>query len=287
MQWTLRHGGVDFSATPVVMGVLNVTPDSFSDGGLYADTDAAKRQADDMIAEGAGIIDVGPESTRPGAAPVSVDEQIGRIRPVLRGIRRTHPEIPISIDTRSADVAAEAIELGADIINDVSALRGDAGMAALAAKTDTPIVLMHMRGEPKTMQGAENGIVYQDVVGEITAFLTERVAFAESAGIRRERVAIDPGIGFGKTAGHNLEIIRRLEEFVALGFPVVLGVSRKRFIGELLDEPDPQQRLPGSVACAIAAVLAGVHVIRVHDVAETVEAVRVAAVARKAKLRGN
>lgn len=281
MKWRLRHGEVEFAGTPVVMGVLNVTPDSFSDGGRYADSEAALRRADEMVAGGAGIIDLGPESTRPGADPVSADEQIRRIRAVLPGIRRLHPEFPISIDTRCAAVAAEAIELGADVINDVSAMGDDEAMASVAADTQTPIVLMHMQGVPKTMQATPETIRYGDVVQEIAAFLKERIAFAESAGIGRGRIAVDPGIGFGKTVEHNLEIIRRLDELVGLGFPVVLGVSRKRFIGSLLDEPDPRKRLSGSLACAAAGVLAGVQVIRTHDVRETVEAVRVATAIRE------
>lgn len=258
------------------MGVLNVTPDSFSDGGSFVGVEAALRRANEMIAEGAGIIDVGPESTRPGADPVPAGQQIDRIRPVLAGIRRAHPQIPISIDTRLAVVADQAIELGADVINDVSALSDHPAMAELARRTGTPIILMHMRGLPRTMQSDPDQLIYTDVVGEIIGFLIGRVALAEEAGIARDHIAIDPGIGFGKTVRQNLCIIRRLGELVELGLPVVLGASRKRFIGELLDLPDPRRRVAGSVACAVAAVLAGAHIIRAHDVRQTVDAVRIA-----------
>ncbi|RJQ72927.1 MAG: dihydropteroate synthase, partial [Desulfobacteraceae bacterium] len=186
------------------MGVLNVTPDSFSDGGLFCDTDAAVRRAEEMAAQGADLIDVGPESTRPGSDPVPSVEQIARIRPIIAGIRRSHPRLPISIDTRSAVVAAEAIALGADIINDVSALRDDAGMSRLAAETGTPVILMHMRGRPKTMQADPASPAYDDVVNDIIEFLRERIAFAVERGISRERLAVDPGLGFGKTTAHNL-----------------------------------------------------------------------------------
>lgn len=276
MKWVLRHGAIDFSAVPVVMGALNVTPDSFSDGGRLADAEAACGRADEMVAQGAGIIDVGPESTRPGSEPVPASQQIDRVAPVIRGIRRAHPDVPISIDTRLAAVAGEAIELGADIINDVSALRDDDDMVGLARDTQTPVILMHMRGRPKTMQSGPTNLVYADVVREIMNFLTERVAYAVEAGIPRQQIAVDPGIGFGKTVEHNLIIIQRIDELTALGLPVVLGASRKRFIGTLLDQPEPRDRLSGSLACAVAGVLGGAHVLRVHDVAQTVEAVRIA-----------
>ncbi len=281
--WTLRHGAVDFSKAPAVMGVLNVTPDSFSDGGAHVVVERALRRVDEMVAEGAGIIDIGPESTRPGSAAVSVEEQLDRLRPVLQAVRRRHPEIPVSIDTRSAQVAAEAIELGADIINDVSALRHDQGMASLARDTDTPVILMHMRGTPETMQVDLHDESYGDVVGEVASFLADRVAFAGAAGIPTERVAVDPGIGFGKTPEHNLSILRHLDALLELGVPVVVGASRKSFLGVLLDRRVPRDRVAGSLACAVAATLAGVHIIRVHDVGPTVEAVRVARAIRDSR----
>lgn len=258
------------------MGVLNVTPDSFSDGGRYVDPAAALRKVDDMIAEGAGIIDVGPESTRPGSDPVPDAVQIDRIRPVIEAIRRSHPLVPVSIDTRSATVAATAIELGADIINDVSALRDDPDMVAVARDTSTPVILMHMRGTPKTMQSDVATLRYDDVVRDVIEFLSERIAFAERSGIPRERMAVDPGIGFGKTTADNLRLIKELAAIVALGLPVVLGVSRKRFIGQILDRDQTCDRLAGSLACAALGASAGVQIIRAHDIRETCDAVRMA-----------
>ena len=283
MNWTLEHGVVDFSAAPVVMGVLNVTPDSFSDGGLHLAAEDAVRRADQMVGQGAGIIDVGPESTRPGSPPVPAETQIERIQPVIRAIRRRHPNVPISIDTRCAQVARTAIELGADIINDVSALRHDEAMAALAKATGAPVILMHMRGTPRTMQVDLENDSYTDVVGEIVSFLTERMAVAETAGISRHRMAIDPGIGFGKTLQHNLAILSGLKALIGLGVAVVVGASRKSFLGTILNSPDPSNRAAGSIACAVAAVLQGARIIRTHDVADTVDAVRVAAAIRTAK----
>lgn len=278
--WDLEHGVVDFSETPVVMGVLNVTPDSFSDGGLYRTADDAIRRADQMVDEGAGIIDVGPESTRPGAAAVPPETQIERIQPVIRGLRARHPQLPISIDTRSAIVAKAAIGEGADIINDVSALSHDAEMAPLAAATGVPVILMHMRGSPATMQDALHDHSYTDVVSEIVSYLQERIACAEASGIARHRIAIDPGLGFGKTVQHNLSIMSNIEALTALGVPVVIGASRKSFLGTILDQFSPQDRTAGSLACAVAATLQGAHIIRAHDVADTVEAVRIAAAIR-------
>lgn len=274
MIWRLRHGSIDFAAGPIVMGVLNVTPDSFSDGGLHVDARSALRRADEMIEQGAGIIDIGPESTRPGSDPVAPEVQIDRIRSVISGIRDRHPRMPISIDARLSLVAAAAVELGADIINDVTALRDDDTMADLARDTTTPVILMHMRGRPKTMQSDPAEIVYDDVVADIKAFLLERIQWAQERGLDRRLLAVDPGIGFGKTTAHNLCIIRRLSEFTELGLPVVLGASRKRFIGQVLDRVAASDRLSGSLACAAAGVLAGAHIIRAHDVGETVEVVR-------------
>ena len=262
------------------MGVLNVTPDSFSDGGSYRTADDAIRRADQMVDEGAGIIDVGPESTRPGAAAVPPETQIERIVPVIRGLRARHPELPISIDTRSAIVARAAIEQGADIINDVSAMTQDAEMASLAAAAGVPVILMHMRGSPATMQAGLEDRSYTDVVSEIVSYLQERIASAEAAGIARHRIAVDPGLGFGKTVQHNLSIMSNIKSFTELSVPVVIGASRKSFIGTILDRPNPQDRTAGSLACAVAAVLQGAHIIRAHDVADTVQAVRIAAAIR-------
>lgn len=271
-----RFSFANRTACPVVMGVLNVTPDSFSDGGSFKDAAAAARRAGEMVAEGAAIIDVGPESTRPGAAAVPPDEQIRRIRDLIPAIRAAHADIALSIDTRSADVAREAILLGADIINDVSALRDDPAMVDVVRESGAAVVLMHMRGTPATMQRDLQNLVYDDVVGDIAAWLTQRAAFAESRGVPRNRIAIDPGIGFGKTVQQNLMLMRRLDAFVELGLPVVVGASRKSFIGAVLNQDDPGQRRTGSLACAVAATLAGARIIRAHDVAATVDAVRMA-----------
>jgi len=281
MIWKLRHGVVDFTATPTVMGILNVTPDSFSDGGQFFTPQAAANRADEMVAGGAGIIDIGAESTRPESTPVDPAEQIARLTPVIELIRPRHPHIPLSVDTRSARVAARAIEFGADIINDVSALRDD-GMTDLMRDTETPVILMHMNGRPATMQSTLGDDTYGDVVADILTFLSERIACAVDHGLKRSSIAIDPGIGFGKTTAHNLSILQRLGEFVDTGFPVVLGVSRKRIIGELTGRDNTKDRLAGSLACAVAGVLAGAHIIRAHDVRATTDAVRVAAAIRYA-----
>jgi dihydropteroate synthase len=281
--WQLRHGSIDFSAEPIVMGVLNVTPDSFSDGGMHFDAATAVRRADEVVEQGAGIIDVGPESTRPGSDAVSPEVQIARIDRVIAAIREHHPRTPISIDTRSAQVAAAAIELGADIINDVSALRDDETMADVARDAGAPVILMHMRGRPKTMQADPAQLVYNDVVQNVKDFLAERIAWAKQRGLDCRLLAIDPGIGFGKTEAQNLTLIRRLADFTELGLPVVLGASRKRFIGKIVDRPDPKHRLFGSLACAAAGALVGAHIIRAHDVAETVEVVRMAHAIRSAQ----
>ncbi len=272
---------------PWVMGILNVTPDSFSDGGAFADRDAACAHAARMIAEGAAIIDVGPESTRPGAMEVPADEQIRRAVPVVEAIRAAHPRVVISIDTRLASVARAALAAGADIINDVSALRDDAAMVEAAAATGATVILMHRRGTSRTMQEG-GGPHYDDVIGEICAFLRARMAFAESGGVRRAQWWIDPGLGFGKRVEHNVAILRHLDRFVALGAPVVVGASRKRFVGAVVGEGNPsvadapRERLAGTLACATIAALAGAAVIRAHDVRATVDAVRMCAAVRAA-----
>ncbi len=272
MQLTTRHGTLDLSGLPVVMGILNVTPDSFSDGGRFLDVKSATTRATEMVADGAAIIDVGPESSRPGAEPVEPQEQIRRAVPVIEAVRQQHPQIVISVDTSSAVVAAEALQAGADMINDITALRGDPEMAGVAADADVPVVLMHMQGAPATMQHSPT---YQDVVREVKRFLSERVGFSLSAGIAASRIVVDPGIGFGKTADHNCELIRRLDEIVADGFPVLLGTSRKsvvrRFTGTAASS-----LLAGSLICVLAAATAGVRIVRVHDVRETVELLQAA-----------
>ncbi len=267
-----RHGVVDMRRRTAVMGILNVTPDSFSDGGRYVDVDAALAHGVEMVRQGASIVDVGGESTRPGAEAVPLEEELERVIPVVRGLR-ARVAAPISIDTYKEAVARPALEAGADMVNDISALRFDPAMAGLVAAEDVPVVLMHMQGRPRTMQRAPR---YVDVVREVAAFLRERAAFAVERGVGAHRIVVDPGIGFGKDMGHNLELLRRLDALVALGRPVLVGLSRKAFLGRLLDEDAPDARLEGSLAGAAAAVLAGAHMIRAHDVAETCRAVRVA-----------
>jgi len=255
---------------PIVMGILNVTPDSFSDGGLFAESSDAVAHARAMLEARADIVDVGGESTRPGSDQVRVEDEIGRVLPVVEEF--AHEGVPVSIDTRHAEVAAACVEAGASIINDVSGF-GDSAMIDLAASTDAGLVVMHMQGEPRTMQVEPH---YDDVVAEVSTFLLQRASQLEAAGVARERIAIDPGLGFGKTTEHNLELLRRLPEIVALGYPVVVGASRKRFIGELTGVAEPRERLAGSLAAALMAVAGGAAVVRVHDVAETVQALRVA-----------
>jgi dihydropteroate synthase len=252
------------------MGVVNVTPDSFSDGGLFLDTRAAVAYARGLIEEGAAIVDVGGESTRPGSEGVSLDEELRRVEPVLERLQ----DVPVSIDTSKAEVARRALALGAVMVNDVTAFRGDPDLAGVIADSDAYLCLMHMLGEPRTMQEDPR---YEDVVSEVAAFLEERLSFAVSAGIPEERICLDPGIGFGKTVEHNLDLLARLDEIVALGRPVVVGASRKRFLGRVLGDPEA---LTGPVAAGVAvAVLAferGAAIFRVHDVREHVEGLRAA-----------
>ena len=243
------------------MGILNVTPDSFSDGGHFFSVDAALQHALRMVEEGAGIIDVGGESTRPGAASVSVQEEMDRVLPVIE-VLRDEISIPISIDTRKPEVMHAAMAAGASLINDVTALRAPAALR-IAAQTQATICLMHMLGEPHNMQ---TNPVYQDVVGEVKAFLAARIAACIEAGIARDRLIIDPGFGFGKTLQHNLTLLRRLDEFCALGVPVLIGLSRKSMIGTLLGEPDPAQRIFAGAALTMYALSKGATLIRTHDV---------------------
>lgn len=280
MIWKLRHGVVDFSAAPFLIGILNITPDSFSDGGAFSDVDRAVSRAREMIEEGADIIDIGAESTRPGAAEISAGEQISRIETVLPRIRANHPTIPLSIDTRSAEVAERAIELGADIVNDVSAATADERMVEVVRETGVPLILMHMRETPETMQ--EGAIVYDEIVEDVLHYLMARVEAVTAAGMRRDMLAIDPGIGFGKTTEHNLSLMRHLDRFVERGLPVLVGASRKTFIGKILGQPAPADRVAGSVVCAIQAAMTGVQMIRVHDVAQTKNALRMVSAIRNA-----
>lgn len=254
------------------MGILNVTPDSFSDGGLWTDPPRAAARAAAMAAAGAAIIDLGAESTRPGAEPVPAEVELRRLLPVLRAVRRT-VAVPLSVDTMKASVARAALAEGADLVNDVTAGRFDRGMLPLCAREGVPVVLMHMRGTPRTMQRAPR---YRDVVESVRAFLLRRVAVARAAGVARERIVLDPGIGFGKTLKHNLQLLAHLGALVRLGYPVLVGVSRKGFVGQLCDQPVPAARDWGTAAAVALAIAAGARLLRVHHV----EAMRdVAAVA--------
>jgi len=266
MRVPIPGGALDLRRT-LVMGVLNVTPDSFSDGGRFATPRAAVAHGVRMAQAGADIIDVGGESTRPGAAPVAPDAEIERVVPVVRVLARRG--IVVSIDTSKAAVAAEAIRAGATVLNDVTALAGD-GMAELAARMRVAVILMHMKGTPRTMRKSAR---YRDVVREVKAFLRRAVERAVRAGVARERILVDPGIGFGKRPAHNLEILRRLGEFASLGRPIVVGTSRKSFIGHFLGRP-VDGRLHGTSATVAAAVLRGAAVVRVHDVEAMMDVVR-------------
>jgi dihydropteroate synthase len=256
-------GGVGMAA-PRIMGILNVTPDSFSDGGRFMDPAAALAQARAMA--GADILDIGGESTRPGAMAIDPADEIARTAPVIAAIRSAGIATPISIDTRKAAVAEAALAVGAAIVNDVAALTYDAGMAGFVAGAQAPIILMHAQGTPQTMQ---LGPRYDDVLLDVYDFLAARIDAAVAAGIARDRIAVDPGIGFGKTTAHNLALLQRLALFHSLGCPILLGASRKRFIGAISGAEAPDARIPGSLAVALAAVAQGVQMIRVHDVAET------------------
>jgi dihydropteroate synthase len=257
---------------PSVMGVVNVTPDSFSDGGVNYSAEDAVASARRMYAEGAAIVDVGGESTRPGSAGVSVDEELRRVEPVLEALAG---EVPVSIDTAKAAVARRALDLGAELVNDVTALRGDPELVEVVAEKGAFLCVMHMRGEPRTMQVDPT---YDDVVSEVAAFLEERVRFAVAHGVAEDRICIDPGIGFGKTVEHNFELLSRLDVIVSLGRPVLVGVSRKSSLGRLLGDPDAKTGpLSASLAAAVAAYERGATILRVHDVKEHVEALTVAA----------
>jgi dihydropteroate synthase len=256
-------------STPRVMGILNVTPDSFSDGGDFISVPAALAHARRMIGEGAAIIDVGGESTRPGALAVPLDEELRRVIPVIRALAGELP-VPISIDTTKPEVMRAAIEVGAGFINDICALRTP-GALSMAATLGVPVCLMHMQGEPRTMQQNPH---YDDVVGEVSAFLAARVQACRDAGIQDRQLLIDPGFGFGKSLAHNLQLLRQLEDLQALGLPVLIGVSRKSFLGALLDAP-VAERLHAGLAAALLAVAKGARIVRTHDVRPTVEALKI------------
>jgi len=252
------------------MGVVNVTPDSFSDGGLYLDAEAAIAHGHELARDGAEILDVGGESTRPGAAEVSVDEEVARTRPVIEGLAGIGVEI--SIDTSKLAVAEAALDAGASIVNDVTALRGDPEIGVLCGERRVGLVLMHMQGTPRTMQASP---AYDDVVDDVKAFLAERTEAAVAAGVEEELIWLDPGIGFGKTLEHNMELLRRLPELAELGRPLLVGTSRKSFIGKI-DGSEAGARLGGTIASSVLAAAAGAEILRVHDVAEAAQALKVA-----------
>lgn len=252
-----------------VMGILNVTPDSFSDGGHYLDADRAVAHAKAMVAEGATLIDIGGESSRPGAVPVPAEEELSRVVPVIRALAGA-VDVPLSVDTYKACVARHALEAGAHLVNDITALHGDAEMAAVVAEMEAGVILMHIQGTPLTMQLAPH---YDDVVDEIRQWLQARVQLAEASGIASERIIADPGIGFGKTTAHNLEILKRLDAFRELGKPMLIGTSRKAFIGTVLDLP-LEERIEGTVATVCWAIAHGADIVRVHDVKAVSRAAR-------------
>jgi dihydropteroate synthase len=270
-EWHLSDRVLDLSRRPLVMGIVNVTPDSFSDGGLFAETNAAVAHGLKLAQAGADLLDIGGESSRPGAVAVSVEEELRRVVPVVQQLA-AQGSVPLSVDTYKAEVARQCLAAGARIINDITALGGDAAMPDVVRAAGAGVILMHMQGTPANMQDNPH---YQDVVGDILRFFEARLRDLIDLGIARERIVVDPGIGFGKTARHNLELLARLDEFQALGRPLCLGVSRKGFLGKALQRP-VQQRLAGSLAAAAYALSRGaVQVLRVHDVAETRDLVTV------------
>ena len=267
LEW--GHYRLDLEKRTHVMGVLNVTPDSFSDGGLFFEREKAIEHGIAMADEGADFIDIGGESTRPFSNPISVDEEAERVVPVIEALSR-EVSIPVSIDTWKGAVAREAIKAGASIINDISALRLDPDLASIAAKAGVPVILMHMQGMPQNMQ---KNPVYDDLIGEIKGFLQDAVKRGTEAGIREELILIDPGVGFGKTFDHNLQIIKQLPQFLSLGRPLLIGTSNKAFIGKVLQK-EPDERVTGTMATVAMAAMLGAHIVRVHRVKEAVETVR-------------
>lgn len=268
-----QHREYDLSERTLIMGVLNVTPDSFSDGGRFFEWTRAVEQGRKLAEEGADILDIGGESTRPGSRPVPEEEELRRVIPVIEALR-SKISIPISIDTRKAAVAERALQSGAEMVNDVSALRFDEGMAEVISRRKVPVVLMHLRGQPENMQA---DIHYDDLIGEIREFFRERIDYAVSRGISRDRIILDPGIGFGKSMEekHNLILLKELRSFRALGQPLMIGTSRKAFLGRILDLP-PEEREEGTLATVAVAIQNGVNIVRVHEVRRTRRAVKVA-----------
>ncbi len=269
---TIRDKTLVWGQKTYLMGVLNITPDSFSDGGDYNHLDAAFDRAQRLVVAGADILDIGGQSTRPGAKTISPEAELERVIPVIKAIRK-HLKVPISVDTTRAAIAQRAIDAGADVVNDISGGTFDPEMLPTVAELDVPIILMHIRGTPETMQQLTD---YKDVVGEIRQVLEERIQAAEQAGIARSRLIIDPGIGFGKTAEQNLELLRQLHQFKTLNVPLLIGTSRKSFIGKLLNESDPKKRVWGTASSCCAAIAQGADILRVHDLPEMWEVATVA-----------
>ena len=269
--WKIRDREFIWGDRTYLMGVLNLTPDSFSDGGQYNSRDAALQQVAQMLPY-IDILDIGGESTRPDAQPVSAAEECDRVLPIIQAVRETYPNLPISVDTAKASVAKAAIVAGADMLNDVSAGRFDPEMLPLAGKLQVPIFLMHMQGEPRTMQENPN---YRDVVQDVKKFLNDAILVAKACGIPKHLIAIDPGIGFGKTLDHNLKILKNLRSFMEISAPLLLGVSRKSFIGKICDRPDPRDRLYGTIAACSACIAGGADILRVHDPKEIFDACRI------------
>jgi len=269
---TIRDKSFVWGKQTYLMGVLNITPDSFSDGGDYNDLEAAFQRASALVEAGADILDVGGQSTRPGAKQISSEAELERVIPIIKRIRK-HLNVPISVDTTRAEIAQQAVQAGADLVNDISGGTFDAAMLTTVAELEVPIILMHIRGTPETMQQLTD---YEDLVGDIIAVLRERIAAAEKAGIARSRLLIDPGIGFGKTAEQNLELLRQLDQFQSLGVPILVGTSRKSFIGKILKQDDPKQRVWGTASTCCAAIAQGADLLRVHDLPEMWEVSRVA-----------
>ena len=276
IRWRCGNRTLRIGPRPLVMGIVNVTPDSFSDGGRYLDTQAAVDHGLRLVAEGADVLDVGGESTRPGADPVSEADEAARVAAAIAALA-AQTDVPISVDTMKAGVARRAIEAGGTIINDVSALTADRDMVGVAAESSAGVVLMHMRGTPRTMQNEPS---YDDVVADVREYLAERAEDVISRGVSFDALAIDPGIGFGKTVDHNVRLLAGLKAFLSLGFPVVVGLSRKSFLGKLVGR-DVGERLPAALAASAFCVSQGAHVLRTHDVHATVDAVRVAAELKK------
>lgn len=272
-QWKLARRSLPYGERTLVMGVLNVTPDSFSDGGQFFSFDQAIAHAEQMISEGADIIDIGGESTRPGSEFVSVEEELRRVIPIIEKLT-ANASVPISIDTTKTSVARAALQAGAEIVNDISALRFEPSLADEVVKANAGLVLMHSRGTPNTMQTLPPAA---DIMTEVIDGLRESIAIAQQHGVPAESIAIDPGIGFGKTAEQNVELIAKLDQFAEAfaDFPIMIGTSRKSFIGKLLDGAPPDQRLYGTIASVVASVMRGAHIVRVHDVKAVVEGVRV------------